>query len=348
MVGSALALAPQICGETRRVQSDPPAPDGSSAILALYGMTQLPGRISALPPIPIPRDNPQTQAKIELGRMLFFDVRLSRDYSLSCASCHDPEKAYSDGRSRAVGIGHKVLQRRSPSLLNSGYNSVQFWDGRMKSLEEQAQAPIMAKGEMNMADEKTVVARLRAAPEYKSRFQDVFGDEVSLKNAAKAISAFERTLVTPDSPFDNYARGDKQALSGEQKRGLVVFFGKASCTQCHNGANFTDNKFHPLGGNNDGDDGRFVVSKDPADQGAFKTPSLRNVALRPPYMHNGSISTLKEVIDLYDRGGGDGPKSSLLHRLDLTPSEKDDLLSFLSALNGRLPLIAKPNVPPLD
>ncbi|MGA8763346.1 MAG: cytochrome c peroxidase, partial [Candidatus Sulfotelmatobacter sp.] len=173
---------------------------------------------------------------------------------------------------------------------------------------------------------------------------------ISFQRITWAVAAFERTLVTPDSAFDRYARGDKRGLTDSQKRGLILFFGKASCTQCHNGSNFTDNKFHSLGRlpgeEHARDPGRFAISRNPADRDAFKTPSLRNVATRSPYMHNGSISTLPEAIALYDRGGGAGPKSDLLHPLELTAGEKDDLLNFLQALSGVAPAMAAPDLPP--
>ncbi len=341
--GSVLAVAAQIIPvrHSWAASSNSTVTSSSSAIISVLDrMKALPGTLSALPEPPIPPDNPQTTSKIQLGKMLFFDTRLSRDYSLSCATCHTPDKAYSDGRPKAIGIGNKMLLRRSPSILNAAYNSAQFWDGRAASLEEQARAPIMEGSEMGMPDEKTVISRLQDVPEYRQRFQEVFGGTISLANVTKAIAAFERTLVTPDSPFDRYARGDKQALTDQQKRGLILFFGKASCTQCHNGENFTDNKFYSLGSrgqDSNRDVGRFAITNSPADLDAFKTPSLRNVATRAPYMHDGSMSTLKEVLEWYDRGGGNDPKSSLLHPLGLSNDEKQDLLAFLESLTGKTP-----------
>jgi cytochrome c peroxidase len=206
----------------------------------------------------------------------------------------------------------------------------------------------MNANEMGMPDEKTLVSRLQAAPEYRHKFQSAFGQDINLVNIAKALAAFERTLVTPDSAFDRYSRGDKQALNDQQKRGLIVFFGKGSCTQCHNGANLTDNKYYSLGTrgeSNDSDVGRLAVSKDPADKGAFKTPGLRNVSLRAPYLHDGSMATLAAVIDWYDKGGGNDPKSNLLHPLELSADEKLDLLAFLESLNGKMPIVEKPSLP---
>jgi cytochrome c peroxidase len=303
-------------------------------------MAQLPGRLGPLPEVRAPAGNPQTEAKIDLGSLLFHDKRLSRDQSISCATCHDPAKAFSDGRKTAVGIGQKALPRRTPSLLNGAYNSSQFWDGRARSLEDQASMPVFAAKEMGM-DQTSLLTRLRAVPDYRRKFRQVFGRDINFEDVKRSIAAFERTLVTPGSAFDRYMQGDKQALTGQQKRGLILFFGKAACSACHNGANFTDNKFHSLGllprERADADSGRYAVTHRPADRHAFKTPSLRNVTLQSPYMHNGAIATLPEVIDFYDQGGGAGPRSKLIFKLGLTPAEKQDLLAFLQALVGRMP-----------
>jgi len=307
----------------------------------LDAMASLPGELAALPPPPVPPENPESPAKIELGRLLFHDKQLSRDGSISCATCHDPNKGYSDGRKRAIGVTGKILPRRSPSLLNAAYNSSQFWDGRARSLEQQAAAPMLSSDEMGMPDQAALVARVEGVGEYRRRFHDVFGGEINVDDVKRAIAAFERTLVTPDSAFDRYIGGDKQALTLRQKRGLILFFGKAACTGCHNGPNFTDNKFHSLGllpgEQAEADVGRFAVTRDPADRHAFKTPSLRNATQQSPYMHNGSIATLPEVIDFYNKGGGRGPKSKLVFKLQLTELEKQDLLAFLQSLAGRMP-----------
>jgi len=307
----------------------------------LDGMPHLPGGLAALPPPAIPRDNPQTQAKINLGRMLFFDKSLSLDHSMSCATCHDPAKAYSDGLAKAVGIHHRALARRTPSLLNIAYNPFQFWDGRAKTLEEQALIPMLGRSEMGMPDPHALRARIEKDPEYRRRFREVFGREVNMPDIERAIAAFERTLVTPNSAFDRYASGDKHALTDRQKRGLILFIGKAACSQCHNGPNFTDNKFHSLGffpgQKNDPDLGYFIASKKPADRHAFKTPSLRSATQQSYFMHNGSVSSLARVINFYNDGGGSGFKSKLLFQLHLTDAEQADLLAFLSALAGRVP-----------
>jgi cytochrome c peroxidase len=218
-----LIIGPQLLGPIRAAGADrEPAP--SAALAALDRMQNLPGALGGLPEPPIPSNNPQTALKIELGKMLFFDTRLSRDYCLSCATCHSPERAYSDGRAKAVGIGNKELTRHSPSVLNEAYNSAQFWDGRAASLEEQARGPIMNESEMGMPDEKTLVFRLQALPEYRQKFQEAVGGEASLVNIAKALAAFERTLVTPDSGFDRYASGDKRGPERAAEAGTDDLF----------------------------------------------------------------------------------------------------------------------------
>jgi cytochrome c peroxidase len=311
----------------------------------------LPGGLTALPAVPIPSDNPQTPAKIELGKKLFFDTRLSLDRASSCASCHSPEKAFADGLARAKGFQGAILPRNSPTVLNAAYNSAQFWDGRAATLDEQCKGPLLAPAEMNMLDEKHLVNRLNSIPGYRHEFQNVFGGSPSLDGVTMAVAAFERTLVTPDSRFDHYATGDKNALSDAEKRGLIVFIGKAACSECHNGPNFTDNKYHNLGmvpaHGNPNDVGRYAVTKNPEDRNAFKTPTLRNVSLTAPYMHNGSSATLEEVVELYDRGGGDAPnKSKLIYKLNLSPQEKADLVAFMKSLNGTLPQMKPPAMYP--
>ncbi len=326
-----------------RAQSAPPTlmPAPGLTIEVLDSMTRLPGELSALPPPPSPSWNPQTQSKIELGRELFFDRRLSNDKTISCATCHDPSKSYSDGLARGVGINHAVLNRRTPSLLNSAYNSVQFWDGRAKSLEDQALEPMVGANEMGLPNRQTLLARVRAIPEYRGKFRLAFEQEVSLLNIERAIAAFERTLTTPDSAFDRYAAGDKHALTDQQKRGLILFIGKAACSECHNGPNFTDNKFHSLGllpgKSEESDLGHYAVTRNPSDRHAFKTPSLRSAAQQSYFMHDGSMVGLNRVIEFYDDGGGKGNKSELLFKLGLTHGEQEDLAAFLRSLAGRQP-----------
>jgi len=333
----------QSAGDTPQIRR-PPAPAITTKMLDL--LPALPGELSPLQAASAA--DPAEQEKIALGELLFFDTRLSVDRSLSCASCHDPAKAYGDGRTLSVGFGGKQLGRHAPTLLNAAYNKFQFWDGRANGLEEQAKGPIMAAAEMNMTSEQELVSRLSRSTEYQQRFLAAFSSAPSLNNVAKAIAAFERTLVTPDSRFDAYLRGDKSALNEQAKRGLIMFIGKASCSECHNGMNLTDDKFHVLGGAPGAkeDPGRYAITKDDKDRNAFKTPTLRNIELTAPYMHDGSMKTLEEVVDFYDKGCGQAAnKSELIFKLELTRQEKADLIAFLKALTGTQPIIEPPQLP---
>jgi cytochrome c peroxidase len=304
----------------------------------LDSMRELPAGLGALPALTVPAGNPQTPQKIALGKALFFDKQLSGDRSISCATCHDPEKGFSDGKPRAIGFNGKELPRHSPTVLNAAYNSLQFWDGRAASLEEQARGPIGSPAEMNLADEAELTRRLQADPRYQGKFQQIFGEGPSLNNVAKAIAAYERTLVTRNSRFDQYALGNKKVLTHQEKVGLSLFVGKARCSQCHSGPNFTDNKFYNLGVAEARDAGRYASTNQTDDLGAFKTPGLRDLARHAPYMHDGSLATLEAVIDYYDRGGDEAKnKSKLLLKLDLPREEKRALLAFLTTLNGELP-----------
>ena len=318
---------------------------------ALDTMAKLPGDIAPLPEEVIaPKENPVTPAKVELGKMLFFDPRLSGNDHWACSTCHNPSLGFSDGMARSLGFGDETeLGRHAPTILNIAYNTTQFWDGRAATLEEQAMAPIQAAREMNSIP-KDLEKKINAIPEYKDRFMKVFGEPATLPNIGKAIATFERTLVTRDSAFDRYMKGDKNALTTQEKRGLILFISKAACTQCHNGINFTDNQFHSLGlpqvGPLKEDLGRFGITKNERDRRAFKTPTLRNVSLTPPFMHNGIFKTLEEVMDFYNKGGGDDPnKSEKILKLNLTDQEKEDLIAFLKSLTGNLPIISYPQLP---
>jgi cytochrome c peroxidase len=311
----------------------------------------LPGNLRALPAVPVPADNQQEAAKIELGKKLFFDTRLSLDRASSCATCHSPEKAFADGLPRSKGFKGELLRRNAPTVLNAAYNTAQFWDGRAATLDEQCKGPLLAPAEMNMLDEKHLVDRLDSIPGYHQDFKTIFGGPPSLDNVAKAVAAFERTLLTPNSRFDRYATGDKSALTQQEKRGLLVFIGKGACSECHNGPNFSDNKYYSLGTvalpGGPADLGRYEVTKKAEDRNAYKTPALRNVALTAPYMHDGSLATLEEVVDLYDRGGDDGQnKSKLIYKLNLTAQEKTDLVAFLKSFNGDMPQVQAPKMHP--
>lgn len=311
-----------------------------------------PQRLGNLPPVVVPADNPQSSLKILLGKQLYFDTRLSKDNTISCASCHDPARGWSDAGPTSTGInGHKG-GRRSPPVSNAAYAPLQFWDGRAQSLEEQAKGPVENPVEMG----NTHVEMLRSVqdiPGYVAEFEQVFGTSiVTVDMVAQAIAAFERTVVTTDSPFDRYVRGDEDALSKLEKKGLEIFNGKGHCTACHWGGYFSDGRFHNLGvppaDPSVPDVGRYAVTKDTADLGAFKTPTIRDVALRAPYMHNGSEKTLEDVVDLYNKGGrtGDPNISPLIVPLGLTKAEKKALVAFMTtAMTSLNPEVA--NVKPI-
>jgi cytochrome c peroxidase len=288
--------------------------------------------------LPTPEDNPLTPAKIALGRTLFFDVRLSADRSLSCAGCHDSGKAFTDGRRVAVGIHGVAGTRNVPTLVNRGYGTSQFLDGRAASLEKQALEPIVNPKELGMTIEE-VLDRLRRDPGCAGLFQAAFGREPNAEDLARALASYVRTIRSGGSPYDRYLNGDRDALSAEARRGLTLFRGKANCITCHVGPNLTDERFHNTGvAWPDGrllDEGRFAVTGKTEERGAFKTPTLREIARTAPYMHDGSLAALEDVIDYYDRGGNRNPYlDGELRALHLTAAEKVDLAEFLRSLNG--------------
>ena len=295
-----------------------------------------------LPPgPPVPLSNLQTPAKIALGKTLFFDPKLSVNGSISCAFCHMPKVGYADPRPVSIGVGGKRGGRNAPPVLNAAYLKLQFWDGRAGSLEEQAIGPLTNPVEMENPNNQSVVDRLRKMPAYRKRFQEVVGGSVSIDRIAEAIAAYERTLVTPETPYDRFLMGDKKALSPAQKRGFMLFKGKARCVLCHSGALLSDQGYHNLAVPQTGtlpvDVGRYAVTHDPLDKGKFRTAPLRNVALTSPYMHDGTFRNLRQVVDFYDRGGGRSrfpTKDPLLVPLHLTSSEKQDLVAFLKSLTG--------------
>ena len=298
---------------------------------------------------PIPATNLNYRAKIELGKQLYFDGRLSRNNQVSCAFCHNPFVGFADPRQVSIGVDGKPGGRQSPTVYNTAFNPIQFWDGRAGSLEEQAIGPIQNPVEMAETHEN-VVAKLRKIKGYQQQFREVFGAEVNLQGIAEAIAAFERTVVSTNSPFDKYVMGDAKAMDEAAVRGMALFKGKARCLLCHNGPNFTDNQFHNLGVPQVGplkeDLGRYNVTWQERDRGAFKTPTLRSVTETAPYMHDGAFKTLEEVIDFLDGGGGQNPTlSPLVKPLGLTKDEKADLLVFLKALTGEPLKVAVPKLP---
>ncbi|WP_027390204.1 cytochrome-c peroxidase [Chrysiogenes arsenatis] len=295
--------------------------------------------------MPIPADNPQTPEKIELGKLLYFDTRLSGDGTLSCASCHEPTKGWSDARRTFLGFkGHRGA-RNSPTIINSGYYSLQFWDGRMKTLEQQALGPIQDPGEMNQKLD-VLVDSLKAVPAYVERFNTVFGENsINPENIGKAIASFERTIVITDTAFDRYLKGDDKALNDVEKRGMQLFAGKASCISCHNGSSLTDNNFHNIG-IKDEDKGRAGFTGNPEDLGKIKTAALRGITHTAPYMHAGSLRTIEDVVEFKNKGGDGHPNTSPLVRpLNLSDKEKGELVAFLKSLGGTLPIVEKPELP---
>jgi cytochrome c peroxidase len=303
-----------------------------------------------LPKVTHPPDNLGSKEKIELGKMLYFDPRLSGSNWISCATCHNPGLGWSDGLPRTIGDGQKELGRHSPTIINSGYSEVQMWDGRAKDLEEQALGPIKAEVEMNQNMDE-LIKELKAVLGYVKKFNNVFGKSgVTPKNIAKSIAAFERTVVSKNAPYDKYWAGDKKAMSISAVNGMNLFFGKAKCSICHNGPAFTDSNFHNIGVKQHGplkeDLGRYNISKEDFDKGAFKTPGLRHISLTAPYMHDGSKATLDDVIDFYNRGGDvKENRSPFITPLKLTDAEKDDLVEFMKALEGEPIIVTFPILP---
>ncbi len=291
-----------------------------------------------LPPLSWPADNPYSPAKAELGRLLYFDKRLSADESVSCASCHDPKFAFTDGAAVSTGIKSQKGGRSAPTILNRAYTLAQFWDGRAATLEEQAKGPMANPIEMGNTHD-AIVTKLKTVAGYRPLFAKAFGsEEVNIDRIAMAIACFERTVFSGNAPYDRYKRGDKKAMTPEQVRGMSVFFDKAKCDKCHEGANFTLNMYANLGVGSDKpepDVGRFAVTKDPKDWGRFKTPTLRDIANTGPYMHDGSLKTLEEVVDFYDKGGIKNKNlDENIKPLKLTDQEKKDLVAFMKALSG--------------
>jgi cytochrome c peroxidase len=294
----------------------------------------------------VPENNPITAAKVELGKLLYFDPRLSTDHTISCASCHDPARGFTDQKPFSAGVAGKLGGRNSPTVINTAFNLFQFWDGRAPSLEEQAKGPIANPVEMANSLEICTqsIAEIKG---YAPYFEKAFGDStISIDRIAMAIASYERTVLSGNSKWDKFTNGDKTALSESEQRGLALFEGKALCTRCHVGFNLTDGLFHNLGvgmSKPEPDLGRYVVTKKDEDKGAFKTPTLRDLQRTAPYMHDGSVPTLEAVIDLYDRGGEKNPWLDVkMEPLKLTAEEKKDLLAFLMALEGDW----KPEPPP--
>lgn len=284
----------------------------------------------------VPSENPLSASKIELGKRLFFDRALSVDRSMSCASCHRPERAFTDMAPRAIGVFGRVGRRNAPALINVGYGRSFAWDGRATSLEEQVLRAIQDSLELGLSLDD-LVARLRADATYRRAFRTSFGADVSAAHTAHALASYLRTIRSGDSPRDRFHLGDTLGLTAEERRGSRLFAGKANCSRCHMGPTLSDEEFHNTGVSwGAGDSGRVEVTGREADRGAFNTPTLRDIALTAPYMHDGSIGTLEDVIEFYDRGGGTNPLlDPEIRPLGLTAEEKKSLLAFLRSLSGR-------------
>lgn len=308
-------------------------------------------RVWLLGKAPDAADNPVTPAKVELGKALFFDPRLSGNGTVSCASCHNPALGWSDGLKTGVGINGTVLGRATPTIINVAYNTQFMWDGRKKSLEDQALGPMKTPEEMR-TDFSAALHLLGSIDGYIAMFNKAFpGEAIGEETMAKAIAAFERTVVSKDSRFDRWLSGDRKAISAQEYRGYQVFIDpeRGNCATCHGGPNFTDNGYHNIGLKQiDGkvDEGRFKIKAIASMKGAFKTPTLRDIALTAPYFHDGSATTLMEAVEHYNRGGDDkGNLSKDIRPLNLTSAEKDALVAFMMALNGRPIAVAIPALP---
>lgn len=301
---------------------------------------------------PYPSDNQPTAARIALGKQLFFDPRVSRDGNMSCASCHNPSLGWSDGLATARGFNGQLLGRASPSIVNSAYNTIQMWDGRKRNLEEQAIGPLEAAAEMN-TDFERFFNWINNNPGYKKAFAEAYPNEpIGPKTFQKAIAAYERTIVSRTSAFDQWVSGKKNAMTKQQLRGLSVFMSpqKGNCVICHSPPNFTDNGFHNIGlasfSSDQPDLGRFLHKKVAINKGAFKTPTLRDVERTAPYFHDGSAKTLMDVMEHYNKGGEVTTNlSPNMKPLNLTQQDKEDLVAFMKALSSPVPPLVLPVLP---
>lgn len=367
-----LAIAPVVAA--------PDKPAGAAAAKAQRAPAAAPAPLATLPPVAHPKDNPWTAQKVELGKKLFWDPRLSGNGSMPCVSCHLPSLGWGDNLAISRGYPGTKHWRNSQTVLNSAYYNKLFWEGSVTSLE--AQAPAAAEGPVaGNGDGSVMEMRLRFIPEYVAEFRAVFGtDWPRINDAWRAVATYQRTVVTDAKqvPFDRWLAGDKKALNASQLRGMALYNGKANCLQCHGGALASDQKFHRLGvpepaefkddallqithrwqqyQKGQGEDkyrdaavdrGLYYVTKNPKDIGKFRTPSLRELKYTAPFMHNGVFTTLPQVVDFYSAGGGNvADKSPLLKPLNLSAQEKSDLVAFLEALSMDQPLIhADPKLP---
>lgn len=309
---------------------------GASALA--QDMSDYRAQFEALPALPpIPSGSPLTQARIDLGQMLFFEPRISGSGVISCATCHNPALGWTDRIPRATGHDGQVGDRNTPTALNAAFLDSQFWDGRAATLEDQALGPIQATIEMNMTLEGAI-ARLNEFEIYRDMFAAAFpgqSDPVNPPNVALAIAAFERTLITPNSPFDRFLMGDDQAMSDQAQHGMRLFADNG-CIACHSGPNFSDGGFHAIQVPGSTDRGRALVTGDAADEHAFRTPSLRNIALTYPYFNNGSVDSLRDAVNIMGQ--------EMLGQ-DFADDELDALVAFLHTLTGEMPAVEIPSLP---
>ena len=334
---STIGYGAAVVGESRKVEITQKAPSGIDALKAQYRRPAS---------IPFPKDNPYTPEKSALGKKLYFDTRLSVTSAQSCASCHSPGFGWGDGLAVGVGHGMAKLGRRSPTIVNAAWGAIYMWDGRLPTLEDQALGPIQSPGEMNMKLDQ-LMERLASIPEYRPMFDATFpGQGIKAKTLAQAIATYERTVVSERAPFDAWIEGNEKAISEEAKRGFAVFNGKAQCAACHEGWNFTNEGFQDIGlPSTDVGRGEYLPGVIKM-QHAFKTPGLREITRRGPFMHDGSLATLEAVVDHYDHGGVNRPsRSDLMRPLELTAQEKADLVAFLKTLTSDLEPTAVPVLP---
>lgn len=288
----------------------------------------------------IPEDNPLTREKVELGKLLFFDKRLSANNTIACSTCHMPALAFTDGQPVSTGIHRQQGGRSAPTAINRAFSSAQFWDGRAPTLEAQSVGPFVNPVEHGFANHDELVEKVKGISGYQPLFEQAFGQgPITVDLIGKAIASFQRTLLSGNSAYDQFGLGGNEtALSPNAQNGFRVFVGKGQCLRCHFGFNFTDERFHNLGVDWDKDHidvGRYGVSRNPKDLGAFKTPTLREVARTAPFMHDGRFATLRQVVDFYDQGGIPNPHlDPVIKPLKLTDQEKEDLVEFLLSLNG--------------
>jgi cytochrome c peroxidase len=315
------------------VAADAPPPPPKDTLPAELALDSIP---LGLEPRPVPKDAPLTEARVKLGRRLFFDPILSADNTVSCATCHQPGHGFASTEARPRGVRGQRAARRAPSLFNRAYGTSFFWDGRETTLEAQALRPIADAAEMG-SSVPAALDRLRADRQYKAQFEAAFPDGVTADNLGRALASFERVLLRGDSRVDRFRRkGKADALTASERQGLWLYESKGRCWRCHSGPNFSDEGYHNTGvgwRQAVADPGRFAVTKKEADRGKFKTPTLRGVSLTGPYMHDGSLGSLREVVEFYNRGGGTNPNlDPALAPLGLSKDEIADLVAFLEAL----------------